>query len=172
MSYLFIMVSALFGFSQAQAQIIVPPPSIAIHGNFWQGYTVLGWGPRAQYWPIWTPNFFQGFHFVPMTVPNIPFVALSFSAETHQYGIGLSYTSAQMAGRFAKRSCQDANCKPVAWVRGGCVAIAGDSESKSVGWSYAANARQAESMAVASCHRFQEESSTGTCEMLAFQCTH
>lgn len=79
--------------------------------------------------------------------------ALAYSVEDGVGGYAWGYSSRTAASQAAMDFCEGTQCEPVAWVQGGCLAMAISDEIENLTWSYGANQLQAESTALQSCHQ-------------------
>lgn len=131
------------------------------YSGYYGGYQVgWGWYPIVSgYWP-WTYygypayspygySYYGDFNYQPR---YSTYGAIAFSPETFRYGLSWGETSLAGAAYSAESYCGVGDCQPVAWVRGGCAAIAKGVDSNQVSWGYHSTKYGARSYAMRACN--------------------
>ena len=125
----------------------------------WYGWHTLVNG--RWYWPNpgytlpvwWAPYGYSYYGYYGNRPYYASYGVIAYSPTTQKWGVSWGKLSRSAASADAKAYCAADDCAPVAWTRGGCVAIATDKDGQSVSWGLHTAKHGARSNAMRACRR-------------------
>ncbi len=156
----------------AEAQYY-PYPGVYYHHTYY-GQVPYGYGYYSiRTWPAnyWGNIYYNGFSYLPYynyQPRYATYGALSYSIKNDQGGYAWGYQNRDDAANAAVGYCNDDDCAPVAWVQGGCLAMATSAANGNVAWGYGDSKYRAKSAAMNSCRT----SGAADCTYRSFVCSY
>ncbi|MCX6124768.1 MAG: DUF4189 domain-containing protein [Proteobacteria bacterium] len=159
---------------------------ISLNANYYNPFYFYGYSGRVPYgwghywlnrWPVGYWNYPQWNGYSYYSYYNYQpyyasFAVISYSASGDTWGSAWGQPSRAAATSYAYQNCNQADCRPVVWVQGGCAAIATSKATGRVAWGTGYNQGQALQYAYSSCQQNPGGAVPTDCTNRAWVCSY
>jgi hypothetical protein len=142
----------------------------------WAGYYAgiySGWGWYGPWFNAgynWLPNGYSYWPYYNYQPYYATYAAVAYSPSTDKFGVAWGESYKYNAFSSASAYCDHEDCRTIAWVQGGCLAVASGPKGNFMGWAYNTDLARAQGYAKYACQRASKK--TVTCTNRVWTCSY